>query len=297
MVCYDKLVKSNRYTSRKIVDILLKFPNIIYNSSPLDIPQSIFKYRKFDDHWKESVDGITFFSKAAEFNKNDNNDSNFLVNKDYLRDLVYNQLTEQHLNDNFNGSFIKEECSKLVEEHVSKIRGNFRIGCFTTVNPLEEYMWNNKDFGDEHRGFCIEYKVIPEILFPDPIIFLPVLYQDEPYDSTPIVKEIIENKSSLYNNIIPTAYNFILIKNTRYSKEKEWRIIVTKNRYNKYFDINDCKKNFSKLIKAIYLGYDYKLADQTDEKEKYILSICKKQQIPLYKMRKENFYPQIIYKP
>lgn len=292
---YKELIKSDKISSRQIVDLLLNSNEQIYiNKTPLKIPDSIFKYRKFDQYWKESINGITFFSEASKFNKNDNNDSAVHVDIKKLRNL----LTEKFPNNN-NNPQTKRKISNMLEEYISKIRDNFRIGCFTTVKPTENYMWNKKDFGDRNKGFCIEYETNPSILFPYATIFLPVLYEHTPCFLTSEVAEIIKYDGNITSEsrCIATAYNFVLTKNIKYSSEKEWRIIVTDNNYKNYFDIDNCKKDLSQLIKAIYLGWDYKASDASGEKERYILNFCQKNKIPLYKMHKQNDGFESLYTP
>jgi hypothetical protein len=75
-----------------------------------------------------------------------------------------------------------------------------------------------------------------------------------------------------------------LIKKKIYLQEKEWRLIVTNNRYIEYFKVDEEKIDLSNIMKAIYLGKDYNKYDSDGKRYKFALDICKSKNIPLYTM-------------
>ncbi|MDE7201329.1 MAG: hypothetical protein K2O91_05330, partial [Lachnospiraceae bacterium] len=85
------------------------------------------------------------------------------------------------------------------------------------------------------------------------------------------------------------GHNHVLFKPEKYKNEEEWRVIIPKPRYSKYFGAEDLyTKDFSSLMQAIYLGSEFSKADVTGEMYDYALSICQKYKIPLYIMRKNG---------
>lgn len=257
----------------------------------IDMPSSVFKYRCFcrnmgngieeDPYWRESMDGIVFYSLAKDFHRNDSEDCKLKYNKNAVRDALCRHLGYKGKRNHQFVNFIDDK----MQDYIVSIRDNFRIGCFTISSPEERYMWDNEHFGGNHTGYCIEYCTSKEIMFPGTIIFLPVLYDADRYDSTKVIKNLIENGGDANSlNVISLAYNFALIKYKTYIQEKEWRIIVTNNRYNEYFKVGEGKIDLSNTMKAIYLGKDYNKYDSDGKKYEFALDICKSKNIPLYKM-------------
>lgn len=254
---YRNLILSDKDTPRSIM-------------KKIEMPSSIFKYRCFerkengrikeDSYWKESMDGIVFFSRAQDFNRNDPNDCVLYYDMKKIQNQIYRKLGLKVKDDNIIDKFMKP--------YIESIRDNFRIGCFTTKRVEDKYMWEINEFGGSHTGFCIEYNTVEQIICPNTIIFLPTLYETKSYDSTPIFLNLIEN-DGINNNeleLLSLCYNFALFKNNEYREEQEWRVLVTQNRYNSYFDKDDCKKDFSSIMKAIYLGCQYQVHDKDEKK-------------------------------
>ncbi len=289
---YKKLIFSEQETC----------PNIM---KKVDIPSSVFKYRCFyrntdegieeDPYWRESMDGIVYYSLAKDFNRNDPEDCKLEYNKNVIRDTICKQLGHRGKKNYQTVRFIDNQ----MQNYISSIRDNFRIGCFTTSSPEERYMWDDDNFGGNHTGYCIEYCTVKNIMFPGTIIFLPVLYDTVRYNSTKVICNLIKNGDVDALNVISIVYNFSLIKIKKYVQEKEWRVIVTNNRYHEYFNVGEGKINFSNIMKAIYLGKNYKEYDLYEEKYKYALDICKLRNIPLYEMIEVNgeLTKKCVYNP
>lgn len=290
---YKELIFNEKVTCR----------NIMKN---VDMPSSLFKYRCFcrntdkgieeDPYWKESMDGIFFCSLAKDFNRNDPEDCKLEYDKSAIRDAIFEQL---EYTGKIDCSFVKHVDNKM-QNYITSIRDNFRIGCFTTSLPEEQNMWDDPNFGGNNTGYCIEYCVSKDIMFPGTIILLPVLYDAARYDSTKVFCNLIKNDGKVDTfGVIALAYNFSLIKIKSYAKEKEWRLIVTKNKYDKYFNFGEGKVDFSKIMKAIYLGKDYKKNDLDGKKYKYALNTCKLRNIPLYEMVELNgkLIRKCVYNP
>ena len=261
----------------------------------INLPSSVFKYRCFcretkeglkeDLFWKESMNGIVYYSLAKDFNRNDPDDCILKYNRNAIIDAVYKQMGRKGKRNYKSNQYI----DRIMGEYIYQIRDNFRIGCFTTRRPEDGYMWDEINFGGNHTGYCIEYETIKEVMFPGTIKFLPVLYHPDRYDSTKVICNLIKNNGNVDSlEVISLAYNFALVKPKKYFQEKEWRVIVTQNRYDDYFNVDKDKIDFSNIMKAIYLGKDYKKYDPLKKKYQYALQICQSKNIPLYKMEEEN---------
>ena len=70
-----------------------------------------------------------------------------------------------------------------MQSWIDSIQSGMRVGCFTTVDCLKHDMWDNKYFGYEGKGYCIEYEVLEEIFYPQDMVFLKVYYDDKGFDA------------------------------------------------------------------------------------------------------------------
>lgn len=266
-------------------------------------PQRVFKYRKFVEpgnpdkmtFWKESLDGVMYFSLPNAFNSNDSDDCIFLFDKKKCKEKI---LELSGISKNKIGMFktdvvmnaIWNSFEQLIENNV---RNNVKIGCFTIRGPEHDYMWKSLEFGAEHKGYCIEYEVDQSVFYPDPIVFMPVLYDEVHVDMTDVIIDLIEarwngEEIETRKTLMSNGYNFCLCKLLKYKDEFEWRMVITKNRWEEYFDINqENKRDFSKNMKAIYLGADCKQLKHYEEYRDYAINVCKEKNIPLYQMEKE----------
>ena len=262
----------------------------------IDMPKSIYKYRCFyrdengqekeDPFWKGAMEGEVFFSLAKDFNRNDPHDCEVYYRETEIRKQIYYRFgyegpDTEELRNKFN---------ELMENYKKNVRDNFRIGCFTNCSIEKNYMWEQKDFGGEHKGFCIEYEYVKEKICPKTIVFLPVLYERKKYDMTNIFLDMLEydadfDNPKLQKRIVPICYNFALVKDKSYFNEKEWRVLITNIRYSKYFT-KEAIRDYSDVMKAIYLGCDYKKVDENGEKYKFALKVCREKKIPLYEMHR-----------
>lgn len=275
----------------------------------ITFPGSVFKYRRFVDHsvetneitdnpfWKTSLDGDFFFSTPSEFNSNDPDDCKLSFNEEKVIQNLYSPSPSALLQhqDKLNNLYTD------LNQYKNDFNHNFRVGCFTTGDYRDPFMWQNEHFGLNHTGYCIQYKVDPNYFYPGTIVFLKNIYLERDYDATSLLYNMLKGNdigkwtNDLLNPYackgICLSYNPILIKNSSYSKEQEWRIIIPPNRYAEYFnDVNkgNATKDFGPIMKAVYLGKDYGIIDPTGEKYAYALEVCKKRNIPLYIMKESN---------
>lgn len=252
------------------------------------VSHKVYKYRRFIDEskneelqWKESLAGEMYFSKPTKFNSNDKNDC--IINYD-----------EERINEQLRSLFPENNNVYIlywnkIKKIINSIRENIKIGCFTTVDPLCNKMWNKLEFGGEGRGYCIEYE-LTEIDYPEPIIYLPVCYISKHIDMTELLLEYImgsynNEEDKMKNLLVANGYNFALTKLNDYIEEAEHRIIVVKNRWASYFDIDhESKRDFSKNMKAIYFGPEYRSLDENNTYRDGAIQICKKKKLPFYEL-------------
>ena len=271
----------------------------------ITLPSSVFKYRSFgfydteknwndNPHWKNSINGEVFFSTPAEFNSNDPNDCK--LNIDYKK-LSWS-LFHKHISNLKDIKKIEEKW----KPYIDVLQTNKRIGCFTTTNCTNPEMWNNPFFGDAGKGYCIEYNVSERYFYPNDLIFLKVLYGK--YDATELMyllrhfkqdnEQCNELEKLINYQVSCLAYTPLLFKDYKYREEKEWRLIIPKNRYTQYFGMEDCFiKDMSSQIKAIYLGPNYRQVPSWKEKRDFILQSAQNANFKVYEVFSTN---SLIYK-
>ncbi len=273
----------------------------------ITLPQSVYKYRKFDvQYLKESLDGNVFFSNPIKMNVNDPYDCKMEFDtKEMLKTMfprANRKTRRQH-----------PECLQELEKYKESLQGALRVGCFTTCDCSQIEMWDNQYFGDKHKGYCIEYKVESTYFYPKTIIFLKILYDNYGFDATDAIKNFVEwnnlkregreNSQSCNeraSKMVCLGHNHALFKPEKYQNENEWRIIIPNNRYKEYFGKEDVyTKDFSPLMKAIYLGSEFRNADKNGEMYEHALRVCKKHHIPLYIMQQngDKLEENIEYNP
>lgn len=280
---YKEMLEDRKISTRQIME-------------RLDMPQRFYKYRKFIDlkdenietYWKEALNGEMFFSLPTAFNSNDDNDCILVFQKEICLKEISKLLGLSKEKVISSGEWDKIE--KIIKNDV---RENIKIGCFTTGNQLDTYMWKCEEFGANHTGFCIEYN-IKNSNWNQEMIFLPVYYDKKYIDMTDVILDLINYTYKLddirnHSILIRNGVNFTLSKLEKYQREKEWRIIVIKNHWHSFFDIDgQSKKDFSRNIKAVYLGANYKQLDNFKLYKDYALKVCEEKGIPLYEMYWKN---------
>lgn len=261
----------------------------------ITLPDCVYKYRKFDvQYLKKSLDGEMFFSSPADMNVNDSHDCQINFNKrEVLKTMCPEHTSDEELEYSIHSN---PEVIKTFNEWIEGFQSQLRVGCFTTCDCSHIEMWDNQYFGDEHKGYCIKYKVDPSYFYPNTIVFLKVLYDDKGFDATDAMKNFIEwlKAGQSYcdekvEKMCCLGHNHTLFKSEKYKDEEEWRIIIPKNRFSDYFGRDEIfTKDFGSLMQGIYLGSEFKKADKSGEMYHYALEVCKRKQIPLYVMKESG---------
>lgn len=275
---YRKAMLNDQITPREIME-------------NITLPQYVYKYRKYDTRYlKESLDGKMYFSSPADMNYNDPDDCKIKFDdEEVLRSILHGKISEEN-----------QSSHDKLKEYQKSLQKQLRIGCFTTCDCSRMEMWDNPDFGDKNRGYCIKYKVEPKYFYPDKLIFLKMIYDDNGFDATDLMKNLNEIRESeekghpycqekYIMKMVCLAHNHTLFKPVKYMNEEEWRIIIPINRVQTYFEKKDsCTKDFSSLMQSVCLGSEFHKSDVNGEMYDYALSVCKKYKIPLYIMRKNG---------
>lgn len=301
----NKIYDDSDEYKRAILSDSIKSSDIM---KKITLPKSVYKYRKFDiQHLKASLDGEVFFSNPAEMNVNDSNDCKMVFDeKEILKTMVPKGMDDILL-EKLPGIL------NMLQKYKKSLQGKMRVGCFTTCDCSKREMWDNKHFGDKHKGYCIKYKVEPKYFYPATVVFLKVLYDNKGFDATDAMKNVVEREKLEKNGFVDSksyqartvkmvclGYNHTLLKPKEYQNEDEWRIIIPENRYSEYFGKADIyTRNFSTLMQAIYLGSEFRNADKNGEMYKYALDVCKRIHIPLYVMQRngDSLEAVMVYSP
>ena len=260
----------------------------------ITIPDSVFKYRSFgsyndniwteNPYWRESLRGEVFFATPKSFNSNDPIDCRLSIDFVQLAKRVMDK-------DISNNPEAIKQAENIFEQYIDALQTNKRIGCFTTVDCTNREMWDDPYFGKNGEGYCIEYRTEKELFYPENIAFLKVVYDDNEYDATELMVQLknFENSEIARVKTVCLRYNPFLFKKKKFEKECEWRIIIPENRYESYFGAeNTYIKNMSSLVKAIYLGPNYRNIPQWNKKRDEALVIAKKMGAKVFEVLESN---------
>lgn len=268
----------------------------------LSIPKHVYRYRRlgFENekhewleakHWEDDVNGIIMFSLPDSFNKNDPDDCKVNIDDKKVFDYMVREYNREKRRS------MQRVGKKKLKEYCETLQKTMRVGCFTSVKPEDENMWEDPNFGDNGRGICIEYKVDDTNFRPDNLAFLPVLYDDVKYDNTGAMEGMIDYVKDAANveaqrKMVCLGYGHTLIKALEYEKEKEWRLVIPlrdDGAHLDYFDVdNVSKRDFTTAVKAIYIGPQF---CTLLESKKYMDKILKKWNnagIPVYQIHFED---------
>ncbi len=268
----------------------------------LTVPKSVFRYRRLgfendknewveSKHWKDDVNGICMFSMPDSFNKNDIDDCKVNFDIDKIFDYMFREYSEE------DRRIAQDLGKKKLTEYCESLQRKMLVGCFTSVKPEYESMWDDPNFGDKGRGICIEYEVDDANFRPDNLAFLPILYDDVKYDNTRAMEALVDyakdsNNVDAQRKLVCLGYGHTLVKASKYEREEEWRLMIPLREdgaHLDYFNVDHkSKRDFTTAVKAIYLGPEF---DTLPESEKYIDEIFKKWGnigIPVYRVHFEE---------
>ena len=183
------------------------------------------------------------------------------------QEFIMSVLVECKSSGNF-GEAVSRAIANEYQKYSEYLKEVFRITCFTTT-PYSQLMWGGS-YADQHRGFCVEYTVLPQ----------EKAYQDIYYNIFPVVyckvrpdvtKRIVDAKDKIpTDNLLWDIYfHGVLRKSIDWAYQYEWRLLLPLEK-NK----NDYNIEFFPITK-VFLGNR-----MSAQNRKAIIEICKKRGIP-----------------
>jgi Protein of unknown function (DUF2971) len=145
--------------------------------------------------------------------------------------------------------------------------------CSFSETPDSIIMWSH--YGDQHHGFCIEYRV--EELPPGEIfvrLLFPVVYSESLFDGTKYYQAASINHKGV-NLLFPALA--ALHKSPEWSYEREWRLVIPAGLQKEATGWRVPKP------KAVYLG-----SLMSEENRAKVIEICRRRGIDLRQMRLER---------
>lgn len=193
----------------------------------------------------------------------------------YAKDIIANGRLKMSNGESFNDPFELLVCRKgNVSE--KRIEG-LQILCLTNSREMK-LMWSH--YADSHKGLCLAVKVPKECVYP-------VVYSGKrPFVGCDIDAMMKRTQRSVKKNLaksyegLPSSYKIALIKDRKWSYEKEYRIVLTEKDIR---DLADGNNYFYPVkIERVYLGCRFEKNDA--EVAQSIVDICQDQKIPIKKM-------------
>lgn len=168
------------------------------------------------------------------------------------------------------GTLIARVIISEFKEYSKRLQNTFRATCFTTT-PYSQLMWGGS-YADCHRGFCVEYTILPNDLQYHDLFFnlFPMIYCKVRPD---ITKQLVKfaNKDTTPEVLWNIYFHGALRKSIDWAFQNEWRLLLPmeQNKESK----NYCIPFFP--ITKVFLG---NRMPQNMRKE--IIEICHEKNIP-----------------
>ena len=179
-----------------------------------------------------------------------------------------------------NGSLWQEAIVRTIRNEYQKLCGltqeTFRISCFATT-PFSQLMWGGS-YADCHRGFCIEYDVLPNDSKYSEIYqnLFPVVYSKT---RSEITSELLhwQDANITDSSLWHIYFNGLLRKSFDWAYQNEWRLLQPTKAEIKGFSVPFFP------ISKVYLGNRMNRRERTK-----IIKICKEQNIPYVGVRRTD---------
>lgn len=225
-------------STQELGDTLLRAIGETYNSTG-----------KFDDIFKRKP--------VSEIEK--------LSNQCFILELE----NELYKNENW-GAAISRVINSRFQAYSKRLQNTFRATCFATT-PYSQLMWGGS-YADNHRGFCLEYTVLPNDSQYQNIFYnlFPMIYcKVRPNMTERLVK--FENKELTTEALWDIYFHGALRKSVDWAFQNEWRLLLPMRR-------NQAKKDYCIPffpITKVFLG---NRMPKTARQE--IIQICHEKNIP-----------------
>lgn len=166
---------------------------------------------------------------------------------------------------------------KEYSDLLKKLKSTFRVSCFAT-DPFSQLMWGGS-YADEHRGFCLEYTVLPNNTEYTDIFYnlFPMIYCKTRKD---ISEKIVAMKGKYvsFESLWNIYFYGALRKSIDWAFQNEWRLLLPlKNEKEADYNV----KFFP--ITKVFLGNR-----MPTDKRKELIDICKEKNIPYVGVKKNK---------
>lgn len=184
-------------------------------------------------------------------------------------ELFFLKLRIELNNKNDIGRALGNVIRKDYEEYILKLKNTFRTSCFATT-PYSQLMWGGA-YADCHRGFCIEYTVLPnndnyQNIYQN---LFPMIYCKIRSDMTERLSKLQDSEITA-EGLWDIYSHGALRKSIDWAFQNEWRLLLPIQSKN----ISDYNVKFFPITK-VFLG------NRMDSLKRHeIIEICKSRNIP-----------------
>ncbi len=204
------------------------------------------------------------YSFEGAFRKESDSELEKLSNKNFCLQLQAEIIKESDV-----GKALANVIRSEYDGFCLQLKTSFRTSCFTTT-PYSQLMWGGA-YANCHRGFCIEYTVLPNEKAYQEIYqnLFPVIYcKARPNMTDRLVK--YQGRAPSTENLWDIYFHGALRKSIDWAFQNEWRLLLPMGNAKK----KDYNVTFFPITK-VFLGnrMDY-------ESRKEIINICKEKEIP-----------------
>lgn len=195
--------------------------------------------------------------------------------EDLENQLFYKSLYSEMLKTEDLGTGVKNVIIQEYSDFNIHLKNIFRVSCFATT-PYSQLMWGG-DYADQHRGFCVEYTILPNDSDYTRIYYnlFPMIYCKTRPNVSELFTDMGTSKISeekLWN----IYFHGALRKSIDWAFQNEWRLLLPLQSKN----IQDYNIKFFPITK-VFIGNR-----MSNEKRNQIIDICRKKNIPYMGIKK-----------
>ena len=276
-------------------------------------PAKLYKYQSFvtqekreNPYWMVNMRGQFHTSQGRDFE--DKLDCSPSFNQKRVIEYIDGLLKAAYTTEIKRRNVLLSVERAINPDYLSRLEKNYQkdiqIGCFTD-SADNEAMWDK--YSCDKTGFCIEYATQKNRLFR--LSTLPVVYENDPYDSsltlasmiilcsreTNLSDPMLTEYETVYARLLKTTYIPLFIKKPSWAFEREYRMFLLKHRSTRegtlasqdYVDFNG-NIDLSDAVTAIYLGQNFENNQNAPQLRAQIISICREKSIPLFQKQLKN---------
>ena len=175
------------------------------------------------------------------------------------------------------GQAVSRIISEEYNDLLLRLKSTFRVSCFATT-PFSQLMWGGS-YADEHRGFCLEYTLLPNDKGYTDIFYnlFPMIYCKSRKDISEKIAAM-KGKDVSFEYLWNIYFYGALRKSMDWAFQNEWRLLLPLERKNE----TDYNVKFFPITK-VFLGNR-----MPTDKRKELIDICKGKNIPYVGVKKNK---------